>query len=204
MFSCMARLSRFVTVVALLGGATVFLSACTGGSDPVASPSPSVSTVVTPSPSLSPSPTPLTDDELLALIPEDARGEDFLSASSFAVYFLSTYPSIVTGDDSRLFDLITDEGCIFCNNVREALSGSLQPGESLQGGEVTSLQALADGGLQPDGTWNVSFDMTVAALERVDRDGNVLLIDPGGPGRVTVILTYATHWIAMGVGAESA
>ena len=66
MVSFMARLSRFVAVAALLGGATVSLSACTGGSDPIALPSPSVSTVVTPSPSVSPSPTPLTDDELFA------------------------------------------------------------------------------------------------------------------------------------------
>jgi len=201
----MARLSRFVTVAALLGGATVFLSACTGGSDPIASPSPSVSTVVTPPPSVSPSPTPLTDDELLALIPEDARGEDFLSASNFAKFFVRLYPSMMQNKDSQLFEALSDANCVFCNNALGNLADLVASARSMTGGVITVDEQLASGGLEADGTTNASFDAETADTAFLDSAGTVTSTIPGRTGRLGVSLRYEVdHWVVLGIGSEGA
>ena len=201
----MARLSRFLAVAVLLGGVTVSLSACTGDPAPTASPSPSPAVVSeTPSPSPSPSPTALSEDELLALIPENARPENFGGATNFALHFLSEYPRILTGPTPDLFSLVTASDCIFCNTVKDRIDSSFEPGDSLRGGEVESLQTVADGGLQADGSWSVSFDATIGDLERVNSSGDVVDVDAGGSVRVTVILKYDEHWIVLGVGADKA
>lgn len=199
----MTRLLRIAAVAVLVGGATAVLSSCTGDPGPIATESPSATAtaeVVTLPPSPTPSVTP--EEELLAQIPENARGEDFGSAANFAVYYLSEYPQILTGSQPRLFDLLSDENCIFCNNVATQLRDSLGPGESVRGGKVTPLQTIADGGLQQDGTWSVSFDLRVEDLERVDSTGAVVDVDEGGEGRTTVLLEYDAHWVVLGVGAE--
>jgi hypothetical protein len=159
-------------------------------------------TVVATTPSPSPTSSVASEEELLAQIPELARGEDFVSAMNFSIYFLSEYPQILTGSQPELFDLLSDEGCIFCDNVEAQLRDSLGPNEAVRGGEVKSLQTIADGGLQDDGTWSVSFDMSVTDLERIDSAGDIVAVDPGGEGRTTVLLAYDGHWVVLGVGAE--
>ena len=201
----MARLSRFVTVAVLLGGATVSLSACTGGSDPIASPSPSVSTVVTPSPSVSPSPTALTDDQLLALIPEDARAENFVSASNFAKFFVRLYPSMMQNKDSELFRWLSDDACVFCQNALDSYQQLVVSNGSVTGGDMNVEEALASGGLEPDGTTNASFDVQTTDMVFLDSAGNVTALKSGHGGRVGVGLRYdGDHWVVLGVGSESA
>ena len=201
----MARLSRFVTVAVLLGGATVFLSACTGGSGPIASPSPAVSTVVTPSPSVSPSPTPLTDNQLLALIPENARAENFVSASNFAKFFVRLFPSMMQNKDSQLFAKLSDPDCVFCKNALDSYQQLVVSNGSVTGGDMTIEEALASGGLEPDGTTNASFDVQTTDMVFLDGAGNVTARESGHGGRVGVGLRYdGNHWVVLGVGSESA
>lgn len=199
----MARLSRYVTVAVLLGGATVNLSACTGGSDPVASVSPSVSAVVTPTPSASPSPTPLTDAELLALIPADARGEDFVSASNFAKFFVGLYPEMMHAQDSELFARLSGDGCVFCENALTNLADLVASEGSMIGGDITVDTGLASGGIQADGTTNASFGAETASTTFLDASGNVTASIPGRVGRLGVSLQYdSDHWTVLGVGSE--
>ncbi|NYI42595.1 hypothetical protein [Demequina lutea] len=196
-----------MTVVVLLGGATVSLSACTGDSDPIASPSPSVSTVVTPSPSpsVSPSPTALTDEELLALIPENARGEDFLSASNFAKFFVGLYPEMMHDQDPELFSMLSDPDCVFCNNALGNLADLVASDGSMTGGDVTVEVGLASGGLEADGTTNASFDAETADTTFLDVAGSVTSTVPGRGGRLGVSLRYdVDHWVVLGVGSEDA
>jgi hypothetical protein len=71
---------------------------------------------------VSPSPTPLTGDQLLALIPENARAENFVSASNFAKFFVNEYYVMLnTGDDS-LFRALSQSGCTFCKNAHRWFS----------------------------------------------------------------------------------
>jgi hypothetical protein len=197
----MTRLLRVAAVAVLVGGATAVLTACSGDPGPIVTESPSPTVVVT-TPSASPTPSVTPEDELLEQIPENARGEDLISATNFVVFFLSAYPQILTGSQPELFDLLSDEGCIFCDNVEAQLRDSLGLNEAVRGGEVKSLQTIADGGLQDDGTWSVSFDMSVTDLERIDSAGDIVAVDPGGEGRTTVLLAYDGHWVVLGVGAE--
>jgi hypothetical protein len=187
MVAGMARLSRFVTVAVLLGGATVSLSACTGGSDPIASPSPSVSTAVTPSPSVSPSPTPLTDDELLALIPEDARGEDFLSASNFAKFFVDLYPELfVEKPDTALFDFLSTDGCVFCDGALRDSAETVAASAHSEGGVFTFDDSLGQGGLRDDGFTYVGRRFSVTDTVTYLADGSEYRTVPGGKGIVAL------------------
>ena len=203
MVSCMARLSRFVAVAVLLGGATVSLSACTGGSDPVASPSPSVSTVVTPTPSASPSPTPLTDAELLALIPEDARAENFVSASNFAKFFVVESQAMLLDGDDRLLHAVSEPGCTFCDASFATLAAARARGLAASGGDITVSPDLAVGGLQADGTWNASFDIEIDAQQFIDSSGALVKSNPAESLRVGVVLIYkGSRWGVVDVGSE--
>lgn len=187
----MARLSRFVAAAVLLGGATVFLSACTGGSDPIASPSPSVSTVVTPSPSVSPSPTPLTDDELLALIPEDARGEDFLSASNFAKFFVGAYTQLfVDGADLSLYRALSSGECDYCASALANAVETAQAGAHSEGGVFSLPDPLGRGGLRDDGFTYVAQRFTLTGATTLGPDGEQLGSGRGGAGDVGLKMRF--------------
>jgi len=162
-----------------------------------------VSTVVTPSPSLSPSPTPLTDDELLALIPEDARGEDFLSASSFAKFFVVESQAILLDGDDELFRTVSERGCTFCEASFATLNAMRDRSLTVSGGDIIVSPGLASRGLQADGTWNVSFDIEVSAQEFVDSTGAVVTSNPAESLRVGVVLIYkGSRWGVVDVGSE--
>jgi hypothetical protein len=198
----MTRLLRMAAVAVLVGGATAVLTSCSNDPGPLVTTTPSVPATAEPVTTPSPTPSAASEKELLEQIPENARGEDFISATNFALFFLNEYPEILTGPQPELFDLLSDENCIFCDNVAAALRESIGPGDTVRGGDITSLQTIADGGLQEDGTWSISFDMNVADLEIVDSSGTIVDTDEGGDGRTTVLLEYDKHWIVLGVGGE--
>jgi len=200
MVSCMARLSRFVAVAVLLGGATVSLSACTGGSDPVASPSPSVSTVVTPTPSASPSPTPLTDAELLALIPVDARAENFVSASNFAKFVLGQYETVYRTGDTRLWEGLSADECDFCASVIDESAALLVGGGHREGGAITVTDVIATGSLAEDGYTYVGRTYSVTETRDIDGSGKVIAVGAAGTGTANFKLKYAEgRWLIYGV-----
>ena len=199
----MARLSRFVAVAVLLGGATVSLSACTGGSDPIASPSPPVSTVVTPSPSVAASPTPLTDDELLALIPENARAENFVSASNFAKFFVREYQRMFVERDPRLLSILSGPNCKFCQSAQDSFAQLETASQHREGGDVTIDPMAAVGGLQGDGTYFVTLPMSTGPTETRDAQGAVVGNSGGGSGLAAFSLRYSdAHWVVLGVNVQ--
>lgn len=199
----MARLSRFVTVVALLGGATVFLSACTGGTDPAASPSPSVTTVVTSSPSASPSPTPLTDEELLALIPESARAENFGSAGNFAKFFINLYPRLFQPGpqpEIALFERLSAPSCGFCETALVDAAATQDADAYNTGGEFTWPDDSVRGELQSDGYWHLTRAFQVNDRVTYLADGTVHSTEEGGTGQVGLTLEYVEGaWSVLGV-----
>ena len=200
----MARLLRFAAVAVLVGGATAGLSGCTGDADPVGSPSPSV-TVESPSPmpSASPSPTALSDEELLELIPEDARAENFGAASNFAKFFVLESQKILVDGDDGLFRAVSEPGCTFCIASLATLEAMREQGLTARGGEIAVSSELASGGLQADGTWNASFDIDVSAQEFVDETGTVIASNPAESLRVGVVLRYnGSVWGVVDVGSE--
>jgi len=186
----MARLSRFVAVAVLLGGATVSLSGCTGDSDPVVTPSPSV-TVVTPSPSASPSPTALSDEELLALIPEEARGQDFVSASNFAKFFVGAYTGLfVDGADVGLYRALSAEGCSYCASALANAVETAQAGAHSEGGVFSFPDLLGRGGLRDDGFTYVAQPFALTDATTFGPEGEPLGSGRGGTGDVGVKMRF--------------
>lgn len=203
--SGMARLLRFAAVAVLLGGVAAGVSGCTGDADPVVSVSPSVTAEVTPTPTVSPSPTPLSEEELLELIPENAREENFGSAVNFAQFFLSLYPEMMQTKDSRVFAYLSDDACVFCQNALESRDELVTANGSVTGGEMTFDAELASGGLEPDGTWNASFDVTTHEAIHMNATGEVTETVPERSGRLGVSLQHdGDHWTVLGVGSGAA
>ncbi len=91
-----------VPVIAL--ALAVTLTACTDGGIATTTPSPTLaSPTATASPTPSASLGPLTDAELLALMPPEAAVDDVRGAIATAKFFLEQYPVVYeTGDLSRL------------------------------------------------------------------------------------------------------
>jgi len=159
--------------------------------------------VVSETPSPSPTPTALSDDELLAMIPQEARGEDFQSASIFARFFLTLYPEMMQTKDSRLFALLSDDTCVFCQNALASYDDLIASNGSVTGGDFTFDAGLASGGLETDGTTNASFGATTAEAVYLDDQGNVSSTVPERSGRLGVRLRYDQgHWSVLGVGSE--
>ena len=200
----MTRLSRFVAVAVLLGGSTVGLSACSGASEPVASATPSPP-VVSGSPSVSPTPTALSDEELLELIPESARAENFGSSVNFAAFFVKLYPELFNGGDPAIFAALSAPSCEFCASVLETYDTFVAEGNQYEGGEVvTSDLTTFTGGLQPDGTWLVAFQMEIAPSVTTAGDGTVIGETQGASLETGLSLQYVDgHWIVLGLNYQN-
>lgn len=202
--SRMARLLRYVAVVALVGGATASLTACSGDPGPIVTESPSLTRTVEATPSPSPTPTLTSEEELLAQIPEDARGEDFYSASQFAKYFWSQYPRLFdqgsAGETAAsLWDVVSDEGCAFCGSALASSTDMAAEGQYRRGNEFTWTSELGTGGLSDDGFTYVNLDGTISEVQTVDAAGYVVDEEDGFKGTFGVQLQYAQdHWVVFG------
>jgi hypothetical protein len=145
----------------------------------------------------------LTDDQLLALIPENARAENFVSASNFAKFFVNEYYIMLnTGDDS-LFRALSQPGCTFCENALQEFGDVIGTGGSVVGGDMTLDPGLAAGGDMGDGTTNASFGVAVAEVRYLDSDGVVYRTIPATSGRLGVLMRYDTdRWSVIDVGSQ--
>jgi len=200
----MARLSRFVAVAVLLGGATVSLSGCTGDSDPVVTPSVLV-TAATPSPSVSPSPAALSDEELVALIPEEARLENFGSAVSFARFFLLEYHRMFVEKDPSLFRFASGAECEFCASALDSYDVLISAGGRTAGGDMSVDAERATGGLRDDGYWYVGVPFTAAPNSDYAADGELLDEGAGATGQASLQLEWReARWSVAGVEIDAA
>lgn len=192
-----------------MGGATVSLSACTGDPGPVASvtpkPTPSAGVVVSETPSVSPSPAALSDEELLALIPEDARAENFGSAVNFASFFVREYQRMFLEHDSALFAFVSGDTCGFCASALQSFAEDEAVGNTVAGGDITPDYIQARGGLQDDGTWLVQFSMDVEEAKYFNSDGTLRTTEAAAAFNVGVLLEREQdHWTVAGLNLESA
>lgn len=172
-----------------MGAASVSLSACTGDLAPPPAPSPRAAT--------------LSEAELLALVPEDARQEDFFGASAFAKFFvLENQRMLITGD-GRLFEELVAPGCAFCASSLARRDEVFEAGGSVEGGLATVEDTFAAGGERDDGTWSVAFGVTTDEATYRDADGAVTTTVPSTAGRIEVLLRYeADRWVVVEAGPE--
>ncbi len=192
----MTRLLRVAAVVVLVGGTAAALSSCTG-STPEADPSPTAvvtSSSAEPSATVSPTPTvlpPLTDEEVLALIPSASRTESFAGASEFAEFYVQLYPGLfVVNPDRRLFEALSREGCVFCESAIDGSLATEEAGAYSEGGVFTFEPGLGSGGLSDDGFTYVSRRFSVTDTDTYLSDGTFHRTVAGGTGTVALKLAY--------------
>src|SRR6186713_1052003 len=100
-------MNRFANglVVAVAVGAAV-LAGCTAQGGPAPS-SPSSAPVESPEPTASPSPSLTAEEQLLAQIPDAAKGDDLLAAVEMAEFFITLHPGLYQGEDPALFEFLS-------------------------------------------------------------------------------------------------
>ncbi len=187
----MARLLRFVAVAALVGGATASLTACSGNPGPIVTETPSPTRTVEATPSPSPTPTVTPEEELLAQIPEDARGEDFASASKFVEFYVHLYPGLFERDpNTALFERLSMASCIFCESNLESSAETARAGAHSEGGVFTFDDGIGQGGPRDDGFTYVGRRFSVTDTVTYLADGSEYKTVLGGTGIVALKLRY--------------
>lgn len=186
------------------------MTACTtdSGNDPSATATAvATSTSSPPSPSETPSPSPTVtpEEELLAQIPENAREQDFASATNFARFFLTEWDRSYVTLDTALLNALSLDSCTFCASTTTEISEFRSAGLAVDGGGVEFSNELPRGGLEENGDTNVTLRVTVGALTATDSEGNVETSYSSEDLMVAVVLRYQdAHWAVVDVASEPA
>jgi len=154
------------------------LAGCTGGGPSVGSSGPPESSgrpVVTASVAPVPSVTPTVSEEerLLAMIPEEAKGDDLLAAVAMAKFFVTLIPSIFVQDrDTAMFDYLFVDTCEFCSSVRGTSDDLVNSGGYQVGGVMTPAESTTAMVLTEDGqTAYASFLVSESPVVQYDGEG---------------------------------
>lgn len=189
--------------------AAVLMTGCSGDPEQVVTPSPTPTETVekTPSPTPTPSSTALTDEEILAAIPQDLDLESFDSAVYFSQFFLDLYPAMLgPAHDAALFEALSSEDCQFCASALGTVEAQVNAGAHSEGGTFTwtnDPMSDATGGLRDDGYFYVKQPFTVTDTVTYGADGEVLGTEDGRDGWVTTKVTFdAPGWTMHGVNFE--
>lgn len=205
-----------LTAVAVTAG-LMALAGCTDDPEPIVTTTPTSSASVpeSPSPSAtasssatpSPSATALTDEEVLALVPEDARDESLAGAANFSYYFLELYPQMFVANPGiaiSTFDALSSPDCDFCSSSIDSALRTADMGAHSTGGSLTfDRAAVPKGGVQDDGDWVIEFPLSAEPSTTVNSEGAQIASSDGGTGTATIGLAYVDGaWQVLGVRVE--
>jgi hypothetical protein len=146
--------AKTVLVACLLAiGSAGGLAGCTGDPAPIVTKTPTLPPSPTETSSTSPSPsaTALTDEELLALMPEEAARDDLFGAMATAQFFLEQYAPMFHTGDTRVWEALSAPECTYCADALENAERVRDEGWTVEGGEIvvdaSSVRASADPGV---------------------------------------------------------
>jgi len=179
--------TRTARTAAAVGAALILasLAACTGGSTPIVTETPSPTVTGNASPSLSPSPTPLTDAELLALMPPEAAYADVRGAIATAEFFTAQYAVMFQTGDSRVIAALSDAKCQFCAEALASAADEVSAGAHESGGEVIGDVSQVRANLHTgDGFTYVDFPYAQNATTLIHGNGSSEPTGDGGTGRI--------------------
>ena len=109
-------MNRFASVLVVAVGVGAFvLAGCTAPGGPAPSPA-STAPVESPSATASPTPSLSAEEQLLAQIPDAAKGDDLLAAVEMAEFFITLHPGLYQGEDPALFEFLSLPECEFCSS----------------------------------------------------------------------------------------
>jgi len=166
--------------------------------------SPSPTRTFATTPSASPTPTVTAEEALLAQIPEDARGEDFYSASQFAKFFIREYTRLFLEDASAdLYAELSSDECVYCASALANARETAEAGAHSVGGEFSLPDVFGRGGLRDDGYTYVAQRFELSDATTYGPDGTELGVGRGGTGDVGLKLKFETgSWRVYAVEFE--
>lgn len=190
--------------VGVVCASVVVLSGCVGGGGPVVE---SVLPVVTEQ-SVEPSPSPSVsvEERLLAMIPEEAKGDTLMAAEAMAKFFVELQTELFQVGDSALVEFLSLPECEFCTSSVAAASelhvkGSVQVGGEVEFAVGPSQMVMAEA----PGEAYVGFVFTESESRYVDAAGNVEREFPQTDIDVAIHLRLQDGlWRVAGVGFELA
>ncbi len=198
------------TAAAAFALAAFSLAACTADPGPILTETPSSAGGASPSvsaslsASASASPTPLTDAELLALMPPDAAFPDVRGAIATARYFLDEYTRIYSTGEFRIWDALSRPDCIFCESARSQASDLHSAGAHRDGGEFTVSEGSIQGNYYADtGYTYVILDAQWISTNDIYPDGSVVPDGDGGSAQISLEMELVDGvWRVRDVGVE--
>lgn len=201
------RPSRRFGAAALVAVGLGSLAACTGGSGPIVTetPSPTATASATPSASPSASPTPLTDAELLALMPPEAAYPDVRGAIATAQYFLEQYAPVLETGDLTVWNALSMSDCIFCESVREHVGRNSFAGDFETGGALMlNSETVVANYYSVDGFTYVTFDYSEGPSILHHSDETTEKLDDGEVGSISLRMTFSgSAWRVADAEAEA-
>ncbi len=197
--------TRRLALSVVTAAALVSLSACTDGGIATTTPSPTLaSPTATASPTPSASLGPLTDAELLALMPPEAAVDDVRGAIATAKFFLEQFPLVYETGDLRMWDALSMPDCTFCDSVRSDVIEEQAVGDYETGGTATyDEQTIVANYYPKDGYTYVTFDYVQDPSMRHHADGTSEASGDGGTGSISLRMTFVDRvWRVSDVGVE--
>jgi hypothetical protein len=197
--------TRRLALSVVTAAALVSLSACTDGGIATTTPSPTLaSPTATASPTPSASLGPLTDAELLAMMPPEAAVDDVRGAIATAKFFLEQYPVVYETGDLRVWNALSEPGCVFCESVRSDVAATFADGDYVTGGEITIDENRIEANFfADDGYTYVTIPTDVSPSTIHHADGSTSPGAKGGPGSTSFRMSFnGSTWTVVGVGTE--
>ncbi|MFP5359565.1 MAG: DUF6318 family protein [Actinomycetes bacterium] len=199
--------AKTVLVACLLAiGSAGGLAGCTGDPAPIVTETPTLppSPTETSSPSPSPSATALTDEELLALMPEEAARDDLFGAMATAQFFLEQYAPMFHTGDTRVWEALSAPECTYCADALENAERVRDEGWTATGGEIVVNEAQTQGALTAELAATVVIEASLERAVLVDAIGDETVA--GEQRRVDYGLELAfvaERWSVLSVVSES-
>ena len=184
------------------------LGACTAEAEPIvtttpsADPSPGVSSSPSPSPSpvVSEVAAPLTDEQLLELMPPGAAQEDLYGAMVTAQFFLEQYAPMFHTGDTRVWEALSGDDCGYCADALANAVRVRDEGWTARGGEIVVDERTIDMAFTSASTvyWSVEADVATATLAQDGQEERIA--EEAGHAEFALELVYGLNrWVVDGV-----
>ncbi len=196
---------RQIAAVAASVAAVAVFAGCTDGGIVTETPTPTLPTLTaTTSPSPSVSLGPLTDEELLAMMPPDAAFGDVRGAIATAQFFLEQFSIMFQTGDVRVIEALSAPECVFCGSSLEDAREEIAIGDYETGGDLiydsTDVRANY---YEKDGYTYVDMSFTQSPFVLHHADGSADEASEVLTGRAYFRLGMdGAKWLVVGVEVE--
>ncbi|MDN4473474.1 DUF6318 family protein [Demequina zhanjiangensis] len=201
---------------ALLGPASliacgaILLAGCITDGAAIVTETPTSKVIASPSAEPSGSATPsaeaageLSDEELLALLPEGATFENVTGAATTAAFFLEELGRAYSSGDTSIIRALGTDECEYCAGQAGDIEASLAAGEQTSGGQIEIAADQTEHNMPGDGYAYVGIHGLLNEVTVTDASGTEHVASEEGKVAWTMQLVYRDgHWMVNGSGVE--